>query len=111
MAARSGHAGHKDDGVTGGESAAPLESILTAAGSHVASCGHCVGAPTMPAKESAKVVRSEERRDDVAAGVLHTRRHEVLAAVASFPALSPSQGSPPAPAGRRKHLILSTFLI
>ena len=77
---------------------------------HTASCAHCVGAPLSPAKESPKIARSESRRDAGADSHI-AGRGGVLPAVASFPALVPSQGSPPAPAGPRRHLVLSTFLI
>lgn len=113
------HAGHEEaaddkqageDGEADDAGRARAGSIQGALGRHDAPCAHCVGSPQTPAKDSPKVARSEARRD-ADADAPRAARREVLTAAASFPALAPSQGSPPAPAARRKHLVLGTFLI
>lgn len=94
-----------------GETTEPLTGqVIRAADEHARFCGHCMSAPQAPSRNSQKGTQSQARRvvnldTPAAAGA------EVLPGVASFPAITPSQCSPPAHAGRRKHLLISTFLI
>lgn len=72
-------------------------------------CGHCVSAPQAPAKFSFKSSTSETRRD-AGSDKQQVMSRFVLPGVASFPALTPSQGAPPVPSPRR-HLLINVFLI
>ena len=87
-----------------------LEGVLFIAHeSSTGLCAHCMGTSQAPANSLSKSAQAEERR--VAVDVtLEVSRPFMLPRAAVFPAISPSQESPPAPAERR-HLLISTFLI
>ncbi|MCA1614038.1 MAG: hypothetical protein LC800_07780 [Acidobacteria bacterium] len=106
---RQGHEQAADAAAAGRANPASFNGAM---GGHAASssCAHCVGAPQSQAKDSPTVARSESRRDALSDAARAARRG-VLPPVVSFPALAPSQGSPPGPAGPRRHLVLNTFLI
>jgi hypothetical protein len=109
----SGHGGHHAPAVAGEKikPAAETGPVKEAAAkakvnSH---CGHCVSAPQSPARSGFKASASESRRDP-SPDTQQPARRFVLPAVASFPALRPSQGAPPAQSSRR-HLLVNVFLI
>ncbi|MCA1635089.1 MAG: hypothetical protein LC802_15715 [Acidobacteria bacterium] len=71
-------------------------------------CAHCMGAPQSPVKDTSKVTQNQARRGgDV--GTPPVLMAVAPPGVASFPALAPSQCSPPT--SKRRHLLLSIFLI
>lgn len=104
----SGHEQHQAEAT--GKQAQPLTEKDRVAQKRVGShCGHCIGAPQSPARSNFKASVSESRRDAGSDTQQVTRRF-VLPGVASFPAMSPSQGAPPVPTSRR-HLLINIFLI
>ena len=72
-------------------------------------CFHCMGAPALPVRSSDESVPSQTHHD---AGVAspNVTRTPVVPRVASFPAITPTQGSPPTPA-EPKYLLIQVFLI
>ena len=105
----SGHESHlAADDVTTEQ---PSGRYLRGTGGHTQSCIHCMGAPQAPAKSSFGVTAAQNQtRRDADADAPHITKEPTPAAVASFPALRPTQGSPPHPAQRR-HLLIHVFLI
>lgn len=107
------HRGHEqaaDDADAGRANPASFNGAMGGHAASPSSCAHCVGAPQSPAKDSPKVARSESRRD-APSDAPRAAGSGASPAVVSFPAPAPSQGSPPSPAGPRRHLVLNTFLI
>jgi hypothetical protein len=103
----SEHRSHEATVVSKAES--PAGTFLQRVDRHSQFCTHCMGAPPAPASSSFGAAPNQARRDAemVAPRVV---RAQVLPGVATFPALRPTQGSPPAPVQRR-HLLIHVFLI
>ena len=103
----AGHAQHRAKAVKKAQPVAGKESVAQKGLS--SRCGHCVSAPQSPVRSSFKASAGETRRD-VGSDTQQVMRRFVLPGVASFPALTPSQGAPPALTSRR-HLLINVFLI
>lgn len=103
----SEHQSH--EAAAGASTGQPSGQHARAAAGHAQSCIHCVGGPSAPARSGFDVTERQTRRDaEVAAP--RAIKESILPAVASFPALRPTQCSPPAPSQRR-HLLIQIFLI
>jgi hypothetical protein len=79
-------------------------------GGHGQSCLHCMGAPSAPARSGGfDATENQTRRDSEVTAPL-VKSEATPPAIVSFPALRPTQCSPPATAQRR-HLLIQIFLI
>jgi hypothetical protein len=109
--APSEHQSHET--ATGASSAAaPSSGQLSrgTGGGHGQSCLHCMGAPSAPARSGGfDATENQTRRDSEVTAPL-AKSEGILPAIVSFPALRPTQCSPPATAQRR-HLLIQIFLI
>ena len=75
----------------------------------MAACFHCMGAPSLPVRNTEESVPSQAPRDAAIASPSLSRT-AVVPSIVSFPAITPTQGSPPTPA-EPKYLLIQVFLI
>jgi hypothetical protein len=83
--------------------------LFTGAGGNKHSCTHCMDAPATPVRNGFGGESSQARRD-AEQQVEPSAASALASGVAAFPALRPTQGSPPTPP-RRRHLLINVFLI
>lgn len=103
----AGHESHEPAGeaITGQHSS----HLFRGSGGHSGSCIHCVGAPSTPVR-SGFVSEPSQARRDAARQAEPPAVSGVIPSVAAFPALRPTQGSPPS-TSQRRHLLINVFLI